>query len=162
MMNTRNLLGISIICMSLIGCAGQEVRPDLTPVEIQSIQTRTYDEPKEVVFRSAMSVFQDIGYTIASADLSTGLITGEGAAQDNFARWFWTGTSQVTQTRATAFIEEVGDSTSVRLSFVEVDERSSMYGQRNRRDTPILDAEIYQNAFERIENAVFIRTSGSR
>lgn len=162
MINARNLMGISIVCLSLIGCVGQEVRPDLTPLEIQTIQTRTYAEPKEIVFRSAMSVFQDIGYSIASADLNTGLITGEGAAQDNAALLFWTGTTQITQTRATAFIEELGDSTSVRLSFVEVDERSSRHGQRNRRDTPILDSEVYQNAFDRIENAIFIRTSGSR
>jgi hypothetical protein len=36
-------------------------------------------------------------------------------------------------------------------------ETSSGYGRSNRNDKPILDAAVYQNAFERLENAIFVR-----
>jgi len=65
----------------------------------------------------------------------------------------------VSQTKATAFIEEIGAITKVRLSFVNTSKRSSAYGQSDQQDTPVLDAVAYQNAFERIENAIFIRSS---
>ena len=67
-------------------------------------------------------------------------------------------TQSVEQTAATAFLEEIGDRTRVRLNFVTTRQSSSARGQSSRRDTPILDVKIYTNAFERIENAIFIRS----
>jgi hypothetical protein len=150
------ILGLTVV---FSGCATQEIRPTLTPLEIQSLQTRVFEHQKSIVFAGTLSVFQDLGYTVTSADLMTGLITVEGATQDNPMLTFWTGGGQMRQTRATAFVEEIRGNTAVRLSFVEIDERSGGYGGRTRRDTPILDAQVYQNAFERIENAIFVRTS---
>ena len=34
----------------------------------------------------------------------------------------------------------------------------STTARSSRRDTPLLDVKIYTNAFERIENAIFIRS----
>ncbi|MFT7224049.1 MAG: hypothetical protein ACI82Z_001597, partial [Cellvibrionaceae bacterium] len=31
--------------------------------------------------------------------------------------------------------------------------------QSDQQDTPVLNATIYQNAFERIESAIFVRSS---
>ena len=53
-----------------------------------------------------------------------------------------------------------------RLNFVDTRRRSSGgYGVTHGvswgtgdRDTPILDPKTYQNAFERIEDAIFVRT----
>jgi hypothetical protein len=141
----------------LQGCY-QVQRPTLTPLEIQSMQTRNYDSPKKVVFPSVISVFQDLGYTVTNADLETGLISAESAAQsDATSRMF--GFTKVTQTKATGFVETIRRETRVRLNFVEVSQTSSGYGQNDRHDTPILNAALYQNAFEKIENAIFIRTS---
>jgi hypothetical protein len=122
------------------------------------MQTRNYDSPKKVVFPSVISVFQDLGYTVTNADLETGLISAESAAQsDATSRMF--GFTKVTQTKATGFVETIRRETRVRLNFVEVSQTSSGYGQNDRHDTPILNAALYQNAFEKIENAIFIRTS---
>ena len=141
----------------LQGCY-QVQRPTLTPLEIQSMQTRNYDSSKKVVFPSVISVFQDLGYTVTNADLETGLISAESAAQsDATSRMF--GFTKVTQTKATGFVETIRRETRVRLNFVEVSQTSSGYGQNDRHDTPILNAALYQNAFEKIENAIFIRTS---
>lgn len=164
-----------VTAFTVTGCVGpQQQKPPMTPLEIQSIQTREYEAPKKIVFASVVSVFQDLGYTIKNADLNTGFINAESASQNAFigpeAEIFIgviggvlggqpaATTRSVEQTVATAFIEEIKDVTRVRLNFVMTRQSSSAQGQNSRRDTPILDVRIYTNAFERIENAVFIRS----
>ena len=138
----------------------------MTPLEIQSLQTREYESPKKIVFASVMSVLQDLGYTIKGADLVTGFINAESAAQDatsgvDIFAGVLSGlppTQRIEQTAATAFMEEIGDTTRVRLNFVIKRQSSGAHGQNSRRDTPIVDVRVYTNAFERIENAIFIRS----
>ena len=175
---TNLLIILTAIVLTLTGCAGQQPqKPPMTPLEIQSLQTREYEAPQKTVFASVVSVFQDLGYTIKGADLNTGFINAESAAQNATSNTEIVGgvlggvlggiygnrgvpgaTQSVEQTAATAFIEEIGDRTRVRLNFVTTRQSSSAYGQNSRRDTPILDVQIYTNAFERIENAIFIRS----
>lgn len=133
---------------------------NLTPLEIQSMQTRTYDNKKEVVFPSVMSVLQDLGYSIKVADINTGLITAMSTAKSNVAMKFWLGIAEVSQTNADSFIEEINGRTKVRINFINVVKQSSAYGQDDRTDQQILDPVPYQSAFDKIENAIFIR-SGS-
>ena len=133
---------------------------NLTPLEIQSMQTRTYDNKKEVVFPSVMSVLQDLGYAIKAADINTGLITAESTAKSNAAMKFWLGIAEVSQTNADSFIEEINGRTKVRINFINIVKQSSAYGQDDRTDQQILDPVPYQSAFDKIENAIFIR-SGS-
>lgn len=156
-MHIKNILGSIVLIGAMVGCA--TTAPELTPLEIQSMQTRSFEEDKSIVFGSVVSVFQDLGYQIESADLATGLITSESPA-DSVSNWAtaFTGMRQVTQTRATAFVEKVGNQVNVRLNFLVMNQRSGGYGQSDRQDQPITDVEIYQNAFERIENAIFVRS----
>ena len=133
---------------------------NLTPLEIQSMQTRTYEKDKEIVFPSVMSVLQDLGYSIKTADKNTGLITAESTAKSNAAMKIWLGITEVSQTTADAFIEEINGRTQVRINFINVVKQSSGWGQSDRQDKQILDPVPYQNAFEKIENAIFVR-SGS-
>lgn len=134
-------------------------KPSMTPLEIQSLQAREFETTKDIVFPSVISVFQDIGYTITNADIQTGLISAESSSNSDFATKFWLGVTKVEQTKATAFVEQIGNKTKARLNFVEVAQTSSGWGQTDRQDTPILDAKIYQNAFEKIESAIFVRTT---
>ena len=148
---------VVLCCFALASCVNEPTSA-MTPLQIQSIQSREYEQGKDVVFPSVMSVFQDLGYMVASADKDTGLIAADGAASSSgFAKLF--DVNLVSQTRATAFIEEIGDRTRVRLNFVRIHKESSTYGQSDRRDEPILDANVYQNAFERVENAIFVRSA---
>ena len=156
-MKTIKLCFLSLLIF-MAGCATTNT-PTMTPLEIQSLQTREYENEKPIVFTSVISVFQDLGYTVRSADKDTGFITAESAATSDAASKFWLGISNVSQTSATAFVERIGNTTSVRLNFVTSSEKSSAYGQTDREDTPVLDAKIYQNAFERIENAIFVRSA---
>ena len=152
--------GIFIILIS--GCIVTTPEDhSLTPLEIQSLQTREYKTPKGVVFPSVVSVFQDLGYIIKTADKDTGFITAESATRSSTAFDLFKGMMEVaTQVAATAFIEEIGKVTRVRINIVDKESSSATQGQTTRGDSPVLDAEIYRNAFERIENAIFIR-SGS-
>lgn len=147
---------LTAFTMTLLTACMQQV-PTMTPLEIQSMQTRSFNATYNVTFSSTMSVFQDLGYTVNSADKDTGLISAESATDSNAAALFLTGTSVTNQTKATAFIEKIRGKTLVRLNFVQKVETSSGYGRQNRNDKPILDTQIYQNAFERIENAIFLR-----
>lgn len=150
----------------LAGCTPPE--PALTPLQIQSLQTREFEHDKAIVFASTVSVFQDLGYIVSSADLDTGLITTESPATSDRAAFparftilpelmIWSDVASVRQTKATAFVEQIGSRSRVRLNFVVTRQASSVHGQTTRHDTPILDAAVYQNAFERIANAIFVR-----
>lgn len=142
----------------IAGCT-RAPKPTMTPLEIQGLQTRNYEETKEVVFPSIISVFQDLGYTITNADIQTGLISAESSSKSDLASRFLLGMTNVSQIKATAFIEKIGIKTRARLNFVNTQRISSYYGQNDRQDTPILDAKVYENAFEKIDSAIFIRSA---
>ena len=145
--------------VSFSGCLTTNDTPGMTPLEIQSMQTRDFEQEKDVVFRSVVSVFQDLGYIIKSADAATGFIQADGPAESDWLNKFLWGSTKTSQTKATAFVEPIGSQTRVRLNFVSLLEASTQYGAQERDETPILDAEAYQNAFERIDSAIFVRTS---
>jgi hypothetical protein len=152
---------LTFILSLLTGCVTTDTAPTLTPLEIRNIQSRSFESDYNVVFRSVVAVFQDLGYTIKSADISTGFIQADGAADSNEALKFWTGMTSTSQTKASGFVEKIGSKINARLSFVESVESSTAYGADSRNERPILDANIYQNAFERVENAIFVRTSSN-
>ena len=157
-MNAKWLLSTFAMSLLLVGCLTTP-EPTMTPLEVQSLQSREYESTKEIVFPSIVSVFQDIGYTITHADIQTGLISAESPSVSDSASKFLLGVTKVTQTKATAFVEKIGDKTKARLNFVEVQKKSSGSGQTDRQDTPILDAKVYENAFDKIENAIFVRAA---
>ena len=150
---------LPILFVLITGCETTKPKVNLTPLDIQSMQSRSYEHSKDLVFPSVMSVFQDLGYSINSADINTGLITAESAANSDKALKFWLGITKVSQTKANAFIEEIGNETKVRINFVVTKKKSFGYGQTDREDEQILTPQPYQNAFEKIENAIFIRSS---
>ena len=86
-MKLKSLVTISMVFF-LVSCASTPPAPTLTPAEIQSMQTRQYDESKDTVFASVISVFQDLGYQIEAADLATGIITSQSAAANDAAYVF--------------------------------------------------------------------------
>ena len=155
-MKINMLIGVLMLSL-LTACA--EPKPTLTPLQLQSMQTRQFSSSVDRTFASTVSVFQDLGYSITSADKASGLISAESAATSDAASKFWLGIASVEQTRATAFIERIGKKTQVRLNFVAKTETSSGWGQKDRQDNAIIEATIYQNAFERIENAIFVRSN---
>ena len=47
----------------------------------------------------------------------------------------------------------------IRLNFVNTVATSSQYGMNSKNETALLNTQIYQNAFEKIESAIFIRSA---
>jgi hypothetical protein len=137
------------------GCAAQA--PQKTSLEIQAFQMKEFETDKVTGFNSTVSVFQDIGYIIDAASLETGIITAQSPTRSGFVPFV--GMTQ-TNTRATAFVEERRPGfTSIRLNFVEVQKASGGYGQQSGRDKVIHDPAVYESAFEKISEAVFIRSA---
>lgn len=160
---TFALLGISILFFS--GCETMPVQPKKTSLELQAIQAKEFETEKKVAFASVMSVFQDLGYIVSSADFDTGFITAKSPSQSTNIHSFDSktffeviGTAQ-NFTSATAFIEQIRQGTTkIRLNFVKVQITSSTHGRQGRNDIPIEDPVLYQNAFVKIQEAIFIRS----
>ena len=159
-MNKIIITFLLVVSLLFSGCITSKPHKVWTPLEIQSIQTRSYEGSFDIVFRSTISVFQDLGYTIKTADINTGFIQADSAANSNKSLKFWIGETETKQIKATGFVEKIGSKTQVRLNFVHSTESSTSYGASDRNQVPILDSNIYQNAFERIGNAIFMRLKG--
>ena len=157
----------SLIVVALVGItlttypAVAKKRPEMTPMQLQALQSREYKTTKDQVFASMVSVFQDLGYQISGADMASGFITA-GSANKNKTGFFeaMAGMRSSGQTRATAFVEQMPSGlTRVRLNFLNTKNSSSAYGSSTSNDRPILEPKTYQIAFERVEQALFERSA---
>jgi hypothetical protein len=140
-------------------------KPEPVPLQLQAFQTHEFEIDQTTAIRSVMSVFQDLGYIIQSADKDVGFITATSPMRDTtgflsiLLALGGTASSSSSQTRATAVIEEVKPNlTTVRLNFV-VNSRDLTNGARSEHDKPIEDPEPYRVAFDKIEDAIFVRTA---
>lgn len=133
-------------------------RPEVSGLALQQIQARDFEAPKEVTFPSVMTVLQDSGYRISDADKDTGLITGSASTKSNttWVPFIGFGKSKKTPV-VSAFIEDRGTGSRIRLNFVLAKTKSGMYGMSSSDEEPITDALAYKNAFEKIEKEIFIR-----
>ena len=148
----------------LTACATDGGPPQKTSLELQAFQSKQFEADKKTAFNSTMSVFQDLGYVVNSASLETGFISAESplkgaegmqAFLENISNMRSEG-----KTAVTAFVEEIGSKTTrVRLNFVQRDKMLREYGQQANREKPILDPKVYESAFNKIGDAIFIRTS---
>jgi len=160
-LNSKLWLVVALV-ISMYGCTSN-VKQELTPLQIQAFQTHEFEASKAIVFGSVVSVFQDLGYIVESADKDTGFITAGSASMNKTGFWeAMSGMASSGKTKVTAFVEGIRPGfISVRLNFVDTKESSSQYGRQSKNDQPILDPKPYQVAFDKIEEAVFIRKGAS-
>lgn len=147
-------LGLFLISSPL---AAQKRKP-MTPMELQAIQSREFDVSKEAAFGAVMTVIQDLGYTVQSADVISGFITAASPNENktNFLEALG-GVASSGNTVMTVFLLQMPSKTTrIRLNFVNSRSISTSYGQSSRQDKPILDAAVYNNAWERIDEALFV------
>jgi len=150
---------IAIIIAFVINSPIFVAKAEMTPLEVQALQTKEFEAEKMLVLSSVISVFQDLGYIILSADKDMGFITAESpaATTQNFGEMLISAEA-TKMIKATAFVEEIRPNfTRVRLNFVKSKTTSSAYGQASKKDKPILDPKVYQNAFDKIDEALFVR-----
>lgn len=147
--------------LSACGTTHKVNEPTLSPMALQELQTREFETTKPTAFAAVLTVLQDAGYIIDSADLDSGFITGSSPTDSNTTyNLFWGFGKKRAMTKVTAFVEQISEAYSkVRLNFVAIEEKSQGYGVGSREDTPLEDAQIYTNVFEEISKAIFVRTA---
>ena len=152
------LIFLAIFAFSVPQGAEAKKQPKMTPAELQAIQSKEFDVSKEEAFSALMTVIQDLGYQVESADLQTGFITAS-SPTENKTGFFDVlgGVSSSGNTRMTAYIQPMPNGRSkIRLNFVSTKESSNWYGRDSKKDKPILDATVYNNAWARIDEAIFV------
>ncbi len=160
-MNRKIIIALASAAILTAPAADAKKKPELTPMEIQALQSHEYETSKEVLFASVVSVFQDLGYQLANADMGSGFITAMSPMKnktsflDVLAKQQGSG-----NTKVTAFVEQMPNGTArVRLNFVNSKTTSGMWGRGSAEDKPILDPLTYKNAWDKIDEAVFTRTA---
>ncbi|OGV18073.1 MAG: hypothetical protein A2X47_01730 [Lentisphaerae bacterium GWF2_38_69] len=153
-MPAKFLILISIPAMIFIaGCEIFNPPPQMTSLQIQAIQTREFETSKAIAFSSTMAVLQDLGYIISMASIDTGFITAESPSSSNFFMG-------VENTKVTAYIQSMPNgNTKIRLNFVTHAQLSQPNGGGViNTDTAIYNPQPYQEAFNKIQQQIFIQT----
>lgn len=149
---------IAVAACSMAGAPTLGAQPKLSGLELQQIQAKDLETTPDIAFPAVMTVLQDSGYRIDSADKATGLITAVGSAEQKVTYNIWWGLGSKKKVPiVSAFIEARGPQyTRVRLSFVmsEAKSRKSYSDEK-----PVTDPAVYRDAFERIEKEVFVRSA---
>lgn len=145
---------VSLIFVMLAGCATAPQQTK-TSLQLQAFQSKEFETTLKIGFASVMSVFQDLGYTIEGADFDTGFITAHSPTQQTFVPFVG---QKMTHVNATAFVEPMGKNrTKIRLNYVLVAQTSSGYGMKGQKEIAIEEPEKYQESFEKIQKAIFVR-----
>lgn len=154
----KTFLALSLLAVAVSGPVEAKKQPVLTSLELQALQSREFETSKENLFSAVMTVLQDLGYQVQSADLQTGFITAVSATQNKTNFWEAVGGVRSSgSTKVTVFIMALPNGrTRVRLNFLNTKVSSSAYGQSSQNDKPILDAKIYTNAWDKIDEALFV------
>jgi hypothetical protein len=156
----RKLFKLSIIfivfniLILIPGCVSPE-KPQMTSLQLQSMQARTFDTTKRLAFDSTVTVFQDMGYIISSANFDTGFLTAESPTKTDFS--FLDGGRVIKRTKATAFVRQLANGKAkIRLNFVNHKEVPMKDGQKIVQDEAVETPVIYQNAFNKIRECLFV------
>ena len=154
---SKNLYIIVVLLFFVSGCAQGLYKSEKTSLQLQAFQAKTFETTKRIAFASTLSVLQDLGYIIEAGDFDTGLISAKSPTQGGYL--LFRGTSKKFR-KVTAFIEPFGNKkTRVRLNYLDSINVSSPYGQNSGKDFPVEDPKIYQDTFEGIQKAIFVRTN---
>lgn len=160
-MRNHRLIALALVVASCVAIAPPALArkaPELTPLELQSIQSKEFETSKENLFGAVMTVIQDLGYQVQAADVNTGFITAVSATvqKTNFFEALG-GVSSSGNTKLTAYVQKMPNGMArVRLTFLNTRTASSAYGQTLQQDKPILDPMVYRNAWDKIDEALFV------
>lgn len=152
------LTGVLTLGVIIPNSAEAKKRPEISGLALQQIQSRDYEVSKAISYPAVMTVLQDAGYRISAADKDTGLITGTASTNSGLSYNFFFGFGRSKKTPiVSAFIEDRGAGSRVRLNFVMAKTKSSLYGMSSSDEEPITDPAAYTGAFEKIEKEIFVR-----
>lgn len=158
---------LAVFVLLAAGACATSPAPPKSGIELQAYQAREFETSKRAAFSATMSVFQDLGFIIDDGDFDTGLITATGPSVREDAD-FGDVLTQIfggidtrgsTFRRATAFVEKMPSGlVRVRLNFVDniVHPTGSA-----RQSIPLQEPAFYQGTFEKIDQAIFVRSKST-
>ena len=155
----KKILFAAVACATLLltGCMTTPYQPTKTPMELQAIQTKEFDTDKKTAFTSVLSVLQDLGYIIGSADMETGLITAKSPTSQDFVPFVG---QRMQDTKVNAFVEQIAKGRAkIRINFIKSVQTYSGYGMKGENEHPIEEGEMYQEVFAKIQQAIFVRSN---
>ncbi|MCL6740435.1 hypothetical protein LZ518_04730 [Sphingomonas sp. RB56-2] len=151
-------VGMAVIASLVAYPAHAGKKPEVSGLALQQIQSRDYEVGKEISFPAVMTVLQDSGYRIQEADKDTGLVVGVASTKSATTYNIIWGFGKKKKTPVvSAFVEDRGRGSRIRLNFVLTTTKSRIYGVGSSDEEPIVDPAIYRDAFERIEKEIFVR-----
>ena len=145
-----------LILFTMVGCAAP-AKVTQSQMEIQAYQSKEFEATKRVAFDSTMSVLQDSGFIIESADFETGFITGKGTTASRSDFWWGAMNEHV---KMTAFVEQRTSSMArIRVNLVDAAQRKSVWNpaQDVINESGVRDPKVYQELFAKIDQAIFIK-----
>lgn len=152
----RKIASLSVFAAIVVAAPALAKEEPVTGMALQQIQAKDFESTAAVVFPAVMTVLQDAGFRILTADKDTGLITAQGSSEAKLTYNIWFGLGQKKQTPIiSAFIEQRGSNlTRARLNFVMTTGKS-----RNAfvNEKPVTDPAPYRDVFEKIEKEIFVR-----
>ncbi|WP_225010283.1 MULTISPECIES: hypothetical protein [Novosphingobium] len=154
----NRILASSVLVVAALAVPATAKEAVITGMALQQIQAKDFEVTSAVAFPAVMTVLQDSGYRILTADKETGLITGMGSNSSHLIWAPFVGFRQKKQTpQVSVFIEQRGPNfTRIRLNFVMSTGKSD---KAFSDEKPIIDPEPYRDAFEKIEKEIFVRTA---
>jgi hypothetical protein len=153
-MKLQNVVIVSFVF--LVACAAPP-KVVQSGLEIQAYQSHEFEAPKRIAFDSTMSVLQDSGFIIESADYETGFITGRGTSASRTDFWYGATNEHV---EMTAFVEQRTSSISrVRVNLIDSSQRKSAWNpaQDVINERGVRDPVTYQKLFDLISQTIFVR-----
>lgn len=129
--------------IGLFGCSTTTNVSERLSLEIQEFQSRSFEIDKKTAFSSTISVFQDLGFIINSANYEIGFITAD----------------NIDMQIATASFDELENSIKIRLNF-KIKSKSSNNLFPISSDINLIDEKrIYDKFFDKVGETIFIKSA---
>lgn len=126
---------------ALVGASGS--------VEKRQIESRIFEvSDDKLLIRTIVATLQDFGFEIRESNLAAGLVSGSKSQKDGR---FYGINSDVRVTIATTQV--INRTSTVRANFQKI---IPSHDPRLYRTEPILDATLYQNFFNSVEQSLFL------
>jgi hypothetical protein len=137
---------LCVVASFICGCSTIAFAPEQLPLKLQSYQAQEFEGDKDTLFKAIVTVLQDLGCIIESADAATGYATGR--APGNVGGILAAGV-----VKYTVFIMDEGGKRS-RIRITAVVSSSSALGAN---ETAVVNPAFYERVFARIRESIFLR-----
>jgi len=129
--------------VGLFGCSTTATVSDRLSLEIQEFQTKSFEIDKKTAFSSTISVFQDLGFIINSANYEIGFITAD----------------NIEMQIATASFEEFENIIKIRFNFkIKPKVNNNLFPIAS--DINLIDERrIYDRFFDKVGETIFIKSA---